>query len=70
MVGKDKSGQKLRELLTEQEIDTSDLLEDERICTIVETRIIARHQQVVRVDREQIIGSTAQVEQIFGSVLI
>lgn len=69
MVGKDGSGQKLRELLSEQQIDTSDLVEDEGICTIVKTRIIARHQQVVRVDREQIASpSSSQVEQIVASV--
>jgi D-beta-D-heptose 7-phosphate kinase/D-beta-D-heptose 1-phosphate adenosyltransferase len=55
-LGKDRSGQQLRELLAEQKIDTSDAVEDEAFHTIVKTRIIARHQQIVRVDREQFVG--------------
>src|SRR5258708_9608884 len=55
MLGKDRSGRQLRELLAEQNIDTSSTIEDERFCTIVKTRIIALHQQVVRVDREKIL---------------
>ncbi len=54
MIGADRSGQQLRELLAEQKIDMSNSIEDEKFRTIVKTRIIARHQQVVRVDREQI----------------
>ena len=41
-------------LLADQKIDISDAIEDETFRTIVKTRIIARHQQVVRVDREQL----------------
>src|SRR6266481_2151787 len=55
MLGKDRSGRQLRDLLAEQNIDTSGTIEDERFCTIVKTRIIALHQQVVRVDREKIL---------------
>jgi D-glycero-beta-D-manno-heptose-7-phosphate kinase len=54
MLGKDRSGQQLRELLTAQNIDTSNAVQDETFSTIVKTRIIALHQQVVRVDREKI----------------
>src|SRR5207244_7281628 len=56
LVGKDRSGQQLRELLAERKIDVANVVEDRNFPTIVKTRIIARHQQVVRVDREQIIG--------------
>ncbi len=53
------------ELLREQEIDTALVLEDPDFRTIVKTRIVARHQQVVRVDREQFREPTAaQVERI------
>ena len=62
MLGKDRSGRQLRELLAEQKIDTSSVVEDENFCTIVKTRIIALHQQVVRVDREKIL--TPSSEQI------
>jgi D-beta-D-heptose 7-phosphate kinase/D-beta-D-heptose 1-phosphate adenosyltransferase len=60
MLGKDQSGRQLRELLTEQHIDTSNTIEDESFCTIVKTRIIALHQQVVRVDREKIITPSSE----------
>ena len=56
--GKDRSGQQLRQLLAEQKIDISDTIEDDKFSTIVKTRIIARHQQVVRVDRETIAKPT------------
>jgi D-beta-D-heptose 7-phosphate kinase/D-beta-D-heptose 1-phosphate adenosyltransferase len=66
MLGKDRSGRQLRELLAEQNIDTSGAMEDESFCTIVKTRIIALHQQVVRVDREKIL--TPSNEQIAKAI--
>jgi D-beta-D-heptose 7-phosphate kinase/D-beta-D-heptose 1-phosphate adenosyltransferase len=69
MLGKDRSGQQLRELLDAQNIDTSNAVEDETSCTIVKTRIIALHQQVVRVDRERIVSpSAAQIAKIVSAV--
>jgi rfaE bifunctional protein kinase chain/domain len=69
LFGKDRSGQQLRELLAEQKIDISNAVEDETFRTIVKTRIIARHQQVVRVDREQFVGpSPAQIAQVLSAV--
>src|SRR2546422_1792628 len=69
MLGKDRSGQQLRELLTAQNIDTSNAIEDETLSTIVKTRIIALHQQVVRVDREKIvIPSSAQIAKVVDAV--
>src|SRR4051812_4298149 len=69
MLGKDRSGRHLRELLTAQTIDTSNALEDENFCTIVKTRIIALHQQVVRVDREKIVApSAAQIPKVIAAV--
>src|SRR5438270_655641 len=58
LMGKDRNGQRLRQLLAEHKIDMSDSIEDEKFPTIVKTRIIARHQQVVRVDREKIAQPT------------
>src|SRR5256712_7770250 len=46
MLGKDRSGLQLRELLAAQSIDTSNAVEDQTWNTIVKTRIIALHQQV------------------------
>jgi D-beta-D-heptose 7-phosphate kinase/D-beta-D-heptose 1-phosphate adenosyltransferase len=69
LVGSDRGGRQLRELLAEQEIDTVDVIEDAEFQTIVKTRIIARHQQIVRVDREQIRApSAAQVSRIAEAV--
>jgi D-beta-D-heptose 7-phosphate kinase/D-beta-D-heptose 1-phosphate adenosyltransferase len=61
LIGKDRSGQQLRDLLAKCKIDVSDTVEDQRFSTIVKTRIIARHQQVVRVDREKIAAPSAKV---------
>ena len=69
LIGKDRSGQQLRQLLAERKIDVSDSIEDEKFPTIVKTRIIARHQQVVRVDREKIARlSTAQIGKVVAAV--
>ncbi len=42
----------LQELLAEDDIDTSGVLQDPSYETIVKTRVVARSQQVVRIDRE------------------
>src|SRR5213080_3159497 len=69
MLGKDRSGRQLRELLAAQSIDTSNAVEDQTFCTIVKTRIIALHQQVVRVDREKIVSpSAAQIAKVVDAV--
>jgi len=69
LLGKDRGGQQLRELMSEQKIDTSNAVEEATFHTIVKTRIIARHQQVVRVDREKFIGpSASQVEAVVTAV--
>src|ERR1700704_4079523 len=48
-IGKDRGGKQLRDLLADQKIELSGPTEDPEFQTIVKTRIIARHQQVVRV---------------------
>lgn len=69
LVGKDRAGQQLRELLAKGKIDVSDSIEDEKFPTIVKTRIIARNQQVVRVDREKINKpSAAQIGKLVSAV--
>src|SRR5256886_9934906 len=69
MIGKDRSGQQLRELLAKGKIDISDSIEDDKFPTIVKTRIIARHQQVVRVDREKIARPTpAQISKVVAAI--
>jgi rfaE bifunctional protein kinase chain/domain len=55
--------------LAERKIDISDSLEDEKFPTIVKTRIVARHQQVVRVDREKVASPSAkQVAKVVAAV--
>jgi D-beta-D-heptose 7-phosphate kinase/D-beta-D-heptose 1-phosphate adenosyltransferase len=69
MLGKDASGHRLRELLAAQEIDTSSVVGDDDFRTIVKTRIVALHQQVVRVDREKIVApSPVQIEKVVAAV--
>ena len=69
LFGKDRSGRQLRDLLADKKIDISDAIEDETFCTIVKTRIIARHQQVVRVDREQLVGpSPKQIARVVAAI--
>ncbi len=69
LLGTDRAGQQLRELLRQQNIDTADAIEDPEFLTIVKTRIIARQQQVVRVDREQFrLPSSEQIKRVVENV--
>ena len=52
LAGRDTAGQRLRDLLSAGGIDTAGVVERASGPTTVKTRIIARTQQVVRVDRE------------------
>lgn len=52
VIGKDAMGQNLRELASSMDIDVTSVIDGIRPTTI-KTRIIARGQQVVRVDREK-----------------
>lgn len=68
-IGQDASGKQLRGLLADQKIELVDSVHPADFGTIVKTRIIARHQQVVRVDRERSLElSKAQVEQVVKEV--
>ena len=53
LIGADAPGERLRELLAGAGIDTAGVLRDAGAATTVKTRVIARNQQVVRVDRER-----------------
>ncbi|HZC59977.1 MAG TPA: PfkB family carbohydrate kinase [Chthoniobacterales bacterium] len=53
LVGEDAHGERLRKLLGESGIRLEGPHDDASFQTIVKTRIIARQQQVVRVDRER-----------------
>ncbi len=51
-IGKDQHGKDLLRLLRKEKIYTDGIIVDPEIITNVKTRVIARTQQVVRVDRE------------------
>lgn len=53
VVGEDKNGEELRGLLDTLAIDTDGIIGDGGRVTTEKTRIIAAHQQIVRVDTEQ-----------------
>jgi len=53
VIGLDTGGERLKELLRERHIDLSCVQESATHQTIVKTRIQARQQQIVRVDREK-----------------
>ena len=59
VVGADAAGERLLGLLSETGIDVTHVHRDPTWATIVKTRIIARHQQIVRVDRERSRGPFA-----------
>ncbi|MDQ6624044.1 MAG: bifunctional ADP-heptose synthase [Verrucomicrobiota bacterium] len=65
LLGTDRGGRQLRSLLEECGIDTSSALEDAEFATTVKTRIIARQQQVVRVDRERVQApNESQIDEV------
>jgi D-beta-D-heptose 7-phosphate kinase/D-beta-D-heptose 1-phosphate adenosyltransferase len=59
-IGKDMHADQLKRLLREEKINLDCVQEDAAYHTIVKTRIIAMHQQVVRVDREKKTGLTPE----------
>ena len=60
ITGADARGRQLVELLAEAGIRTDGVIQDAGVLTTVKTRVIARNQQVVRVDRERKIALTAE----------
>lgn len=57
-VGKDMAADKLRSLLIEDQVDPAPLLVHETLPTISKARVVARQQQIVRVDREKLLPQT------------
>jgi len=64
LIGTDDFGTQLLQLLGTEGVETAGVVRDEKIETIVKTRIVARHQQVCRVDRES--PMSLQPHQIDG----
>ncbi|MGY8642834.1 MAG: bifunctional heptose 7-phosphate kinase/heptose 1-phosphate adenyltransferase [Verrucomicrobiales bacterium] len=63
LFGHDPNGKLLLETLSENGIGTDLLLQTEGIPTITKTRVIAGHQQVVRIDRERKVFLSSEQEQ-------
>jgi D-beta-D-heptose 7-phosphate kinase/D-beta-D-heptose 1-phosphate adenosyltransferase len=67
-VGQDGAAQQLRDLLEAEGVSTGTLIVNDTLPTISKTRIAARQQQIVRVDRETLApltdGELAEVERI------
>lgn len=72
-VGQDGAAQQLRDLLEAEGVSTDTLIVNNTLPTISKTRIAARQQQIVRVDRETLApltdGELAEVERIVRSRL-
>ena len=62
-IGTDEAGKALRDCLRAANIAEKGVLADARRVTTVKTRIIARHQQVVRVDHERRESLRAETEE-------
>jgi len=63
VIGQDDGAERLLSLFAELEIDSDNLLRDERRTTL-KTRLIAHNQQVVRMDREDITPLSRKVKNI------
>jgi rfaE bifunctional protein kinase chain/domain len=69
MIGADADANTLKRLLADEGIRIDGVQQDPDYHTIVKTRIIARHQQVVRVDRERKLRPTqAQFDRAIASL--
>jgi len=73
VTGADPPGDELRRLLSEQYIDVTGIIADPNRITSEKTRIIAAHQQIVRVDSERIqpishIQESQLLEQIEAEI--
>ena len=53
VIGDDEKGRLLKDLLSSRGISSEGIISDKKRPTILKTRVIAHHQQVVRIDREQ-----------------
>ncbi|MCX5693446.1 MAG: D-glycero-beta-D-manno-heptose-7-phosphate kinase [Candidatus Omnitrophica bacterium] len=61
VVGNDERAGILKEGLEEKSINIEGVIEDDSRPTTLKTRVVAHHQQVVRIDREKIEGISAGI---------
>ncbi len=62
-VGKDEDGRRLEKILKDEGVDLEGVISDSERPTTLKTRVVARHQQVVRIDRERISHLSAAVNK-------
>lgn len=63
IVGDDPAGHRLRRLLAERGMETAGVVVDRSRPTTIKTRVVAHHQQVVRIDRERVAPLDAAVNR-------
>ncbi|MCX7990438.1 MAG: D-glycero-beta-D-manno-heptose-7-phosphate kinase [Proteobacteria bacterium] len=61
VIGKDLYGENLLKLLNEKKVDTSGVLTDNSRHTTVKTRVIAQHQHIVRIDKEEVLEVSDEI---------
>jgi D-beta-D-heptose 7-phosphate kinase/D-beta-D-heptose 1-phosphate adenosyltransferase len=61
VVGEDADGERIRSLLGDRGIKAEGLVGDDDRPTIVKTRVIARNQQMLRIDRERLAPVSAAI---------
>jgi len=74
MIGADDAGQTLVRMLASAAIDSSHCVVDPAVATIVKTRVVARTQQLCRIDREAArrsyaLDSTAGIDDLLESAI-
>ena len=74
-IGDDAAGKTLVRILDQAAIDSSRVIINPALATIVKTRVLARTQQLCRIDREAgrhayALDATASLEDLLGSALV
>lgn len=69
-IADDEAGAALRDCLRAAAIDDSGVLADLRRMTTVKTRVIARHQQIVRIDHERLDPIASETEERLFRLLL
>jgi D-beta-D-heptose 7-phosphate kinase/D-beta-D-heptose 1-phosphate adenosyltransferase len=68
-VGDDWAGDRMKELLQSEGVSVEMIMKQKHYLTPVKNRIIADNQQIVRIDREQIISLDDEIEEAIISAL-
>src|SRR3989338_3387694 len=69
-IGADPEGHIIKAKLAKNGISTKGIFIDKKVPTICKIRVIAQHQQVVRIDREKTgdVGNKAVITRIFNFI--